>query len=178
MLFRLKSNPNTGSQETIRKVTIWNRTRSTADELASDLNLPGIEIYVTDDLEDAVGSAELLSSATMTRDPIIRGEWLSPGTHVDLVGAFTLEMREVDDDAIRRSSVFVDSRKTTFGEIREITEPIETVVISESDFMADLYELCSGSHQGRQTDAEITLFKNGGGGHLDLMTAQFIDSRV
>ncbi len=161
-------------QQTIREVVIWNRTPSRAEELADSLNLPSVNIRATDDLETAVRHAELVSSATMTKEPIIRGEWLSPGMHLDLIGAFTLEMREVDDEAIRRSRIFVDSRKTTIGEIGEITIPIETGVMSESDVLADLYELCSGSAQGRRTDQEITMFKNGGGGHLDLMTAQFI----
>ena len=161
-------------QETIREVVIWNRTESKARELAQSLNIPSVSIQATDDLESAVRQAELLSSATMTTDPIIRGEWLSDGTHLDLIGAFTIEMREVDDEAIHRSRVFVDSRKTTIGEIGEITIPIETGVMSESDVLADLYQLCSGTARGRDSDNEITLFKNGGGGHLDLMTAQFI----
>lgn len=163
-------------QRTIQEITIWNRTRSKAIELADSLNLPSIEVNVADDLESTVRNADLVSSATMTKDPIIHGEWFSPGTHVDLIGAFTLEMREVDDEALRRSRIFVDSRKTTIGEIGEITTPIKTGVIGEEDVLADLYELCSGVAKGRQTNDEITLFKNGGGGHLDLMTAQFIVS--
>ena len=163
-------------QQTIREVTIWNRTHSKAVDLANCLKLPSVEVSVTDDLESAVRNAQLVSSATMTKDPIIQGEWISPGTHVDLIGAFTLDMREVDDEALRRSRIFVDSRKTTIGEIGEITIPIETGVIREEDVLADLYDLCSGTAQGRQNDDEITLFKNGGGGHLDLMTAQFIVS--
>lgn len=165
-------------QQTIREVAIWNRTRSKAVELANSLDLPSVELNVADDLESAVRNADLVSSATMTKEPIIHGEWLSPGTHVDLIGAFTLEMREADDEALRRSRIFVDSRRTTIGEIGEITNPIETGVICETDILADLYELCSGTVPGRQNDDEITLFKNGGGGHLDLMTAQFIVSRL
>ena len=157
---------------------IWNRTESKAQELTESLKIPSVSIRATDDLESAVRQAELLSSATMTTDPIIRGEWLSDGTHLDLSGAFTIEMREVDDEAIRRARVFVDSRKTTIGEIGEITIPIETGVMSKSDVLADLYQLCSGTARGRDSDSEITLFKNGGGGHLDLMTAQFIYDSV
>ena len=162
----------------IREVTIWNRTRSKAEQIAAALRLPSVTVRVSDNLESAVRSAELISSATMTKDPIIQGDWLSPGTHIDLVGAFTLEMREVDDAALRRSRIFVDSRKTTIGEIGEITIPIESGVITEADILADLYDLCQAKHTGRKHEDEITLFKNGGGGHLDLMTAQFIASRV
>ncbi len=164
-------------QQTIREVTIWNRTQSKAIQMIDELDLPSINFTVSDDLESAVRQAELLCTATMTQEPIIQGEWLSPGMHLDLIGAFTLDMREVDDHAIRNSKIFVDSRKTTIGEIGEISIPMQTGVISESDVLADLYELCSNTVQGRKDDNEITLFKNGGGGHLDLMTAQFIYSR-
>ena len=165
-------------QRTIREVKIWNRTPEKAEQLASTLKLPSVKVSVSDDLESAVREAELISSATMTTEPIIRGEWISPGAHLDLIGAFTMTMREADDETIRRASLFVDSRRTTIGEIGEITIPIQTGVIDETDVLADLYELCSGTVKGRQRDDEITLFKNGGGGHLDLMTAQFICSQV
>ena len=114
----------------------------------------------------------------MTTAPLIRGEWLKPGTHLDLVGAFTPEMREADDTAIRRAKIFVDSRETTIAHIGELCIPIREGVISEADILADHFELCRGMHPGRQSPAEITLFKNGGGGHLDLMTAHFILDRA
>ena len=164
-------------QGTIREISIWNRTISRAENLAKSLRLPSVEVRVADDLESAIRNAELVSSATMTQEPLINGGWLSPGTHVDLIGAFTPQMREVDDETISLARVFVDSRKTTIGEIGEITIPIETGVIRESDVLADLYELCCGKNDGRLDANEITLFKNGGGGHLDLMTAQFIVSK-
>ena len=87
-------------------------------------------------------------------------------------------MREADDDAILKSRIFVDSRKTTIGEIGEITTPLNEGLISESDILADLYELCSGKHPGRTNSEEVTMFKNGGGGHLDLMTAHYIYSKT
>ena len=162
----------------IRKVTIWNRTMSKAGYLAKSLFIDNVEIHACDDIESTVANAELVSSATMAKDPIIFGEWLKPGTHLDLVGAFTPEMREADDTTIRKSRVFVDSRKTTIGEIGEITIPIETGIISESDVLADLFDLCLENSPGRKSKEEITLFKNGGGGHLDLMTARFINSQI
>ncbi|HYE37754.1 ornithine cyclodeaminase family protein, partial [Methylocaldum sp.] len=135
-------------------------------------------IHPTTDLEQAVRDADIVSCATMTTAPLIRGEWLKPGTHLDLVGAFTPEMREADDTAIRRAKIFVDSRETTIAHIGELCIPIREGVISEADILADHFELCRGMHPGRQSPAEITLFKNGGGGHLDLMTAHFILDRA
>ncbi len=158
----------------LQTVIIWNRTASKAEKLADEISIRGVEIKATQDIEAAVLQADLVSSATMTREPLILGDWLKSGSHVDLVGAFTPDMREVDDAAIRKSRIFVDSRKTTIGEIGEIQIPIDAGIIGEEDILADLFDLCSQTKPGRLTDDEITLFKNGGGGHLDLMTACFI----
>lgn len=158
----------------IQRVLIWNRTRARAEAVAARLAIEGVSIEVADELEPAVRGADLITSATATRDPLIRGEWLSPGTHLDLVGAFTPDMREADDEALQRASIFVDARATTIKEIGELKIPLATGIISKSDVLADHYDLARGQHPGRREDDEITLFKNGGGGHLDLMTARFV----
>ena len=157
----------------IKRIKIWNRSTDRRDRLITSLQ-PEFDIVATDDLQDAVSNADLISCATMTQQPLIQGEWLSPGCHLDLVGAFTLDMRETDDTAMRRGRVFVDSRKTTIGEIGELAIPIKNGTLHEQDVVADHYQLSGGHHPGRQTEDEITIFKNGGGGHLDLMTARYI----
>ncbi len=93
---------------------------------------------------------------------------------MDLVGAYKDNMREVNDEAIRRASIFVNSRASTLEDIGEIAIPLKNHVISKEDILADHFELATGGHPGRTKDDEITLFKNGGGGHLDLMTARFV----
>ena len=110
----------------------------------------------------------------MAKEPLIQGAWLSPGTHLDLVGSFTKDMREADDTAIKMSTVFVDARETTVGVVGEITIPLGNGTITEADIAADLFDLCSGDHTGRTDRDEVTLYKNGGGGHLDLMTARLL----
>ena len=155
-------------------VNIWNRTPQKAKDLANELCVKGVTIKPTEDLESAARQADLISCATMSKEPLIRGVWLRPGTHLDLVGAFTADMREADDEAARAATVFVDSRKTTIGVVGEISIPIQNGTITESDIVADLYDLCRGGHSGRRDKNEITLYKNGGGGHLDLMTARFL----
>lgn len=162
----------------IRSVFVWNRTADTADELAATIDIAGVSIKSTTSLEDGVRSADVISCATMARQPLIKGEWLRPGTHLDLVGAFTPEMREADDDCFRAATLFVDSRKTTVHEVGEIMAPIANGVIDETDIVADLYDLCRGEHAGRTGNDQITLFKNGGGGHLDLMTTRFLMERI
>ena len=150
------------------QVTIWNRTVSSAQALAARVGA-----VVADDLETAVRGAEVIATTTMSRDPLIRGDWLSPGTHLDLIGAYRPDMREVDDNALQRARLFVDSRKTTIGHIGEIQIPLDSGAITTADIQADFYDLPSGRY-ARQSDDDITIAKNGGGAHLDLMTARYI----
>ncbi len=151
------------------RVLIWNRTRPKAAKLAAAL---GAE--VADDLQEAIRSADIISTATMAPEPLISGELLRPGTHLDLVGAFLPHCREVDDEVIRRATIFVDSRDAAVHECGDLVIPLESGLITEDDIGADLFQLCRGDHPGRQNESQITLFENGGGGHLDLMTATFI----
>jgi len=146
------------------KITVWNRTRAKAKALG---------VSVADDLETAVRSADIIACATMTTTPVLRGEWLQAGQHVDLIGAFKADMREADDLAMQRARIFVDSRATTIHHIGELMIPIASGAIAETDVEGDLYDLAAGKI-GRQDANEITLFKNGGGAHLDLMTGRAI----
>ena len=148
---------------------IWNRTTSKAEEFAAAY--PGTE--VAPDLETAVRMVDIVTSATMVTEPILNGEWFQPGQHIDIIGAYRPDMREVNDAAITRSSIHVDSRDTTIGHIGEIQNPIDRGLISEADILSDFYDLDAGRMTRRSQD-EITLFKNGGGAHLDLMTSRYI----
>lgn len=145
------------------RFTVWNRTRSGAEAMG----LP-----VADDLEAAVRAADVICTATMSSTPLIRGAWLQPGQHLDLIGAYKPGMREVDDTAMRRARLFVDARATTVHHIGEIMDPIASGAITEADIVADYYD--DPALYCRRSDDEITIAKNGGGAHLDLMTAQYI----
>ena len=152
------------------RFTVWNRTRATAEALAG-----GDErMQVADDLKAAVAQADIIASATMSTTPLICGAWLKAGQHIDLIGAYRPDMREADDDTLRRVRVFVDSYDTTLGHIGELKIPLESGVIQRSDILGDYYD---AAHFTRQSDDEITLFKNGGGAHLDLMTARYVLER-
>lgn len=150
--------------------TVWNRSAANAEKMAAEL--PGLRIGT--DLRSAVEAADIITSATMSTDPLIEGDWLQPGQHVDLIGAYRPDMREVDDTAITRARVFVDSFDTTIGHIGEINIPLETGVIARDHLVADYYDPANFT---RSSDDEITLFKNGGGAHLDLMTSRYILDR-
>lgn len=144
--------------------TVWSRTSASA----AALGLP-----VADDLEKAVKGADIICTATLSNDPLIRGDWLQPGQHLDLIGAYTPAMREVDDLAMSRARIFVDARATTIHHIGDLMSPIKSGAITEADVVADFYDLASGAFC-RRSDDEITIAKNGGGAHLDLMTANYI----
>ena len=150
--------------------TVWNRTTKNAALMAAERPT----LSVATDLEQAVRNADIVTSATMSTQPLIKGEWLQAGQHIDLIGAYRPDMREVDDAALQRSRIFVDSIDTTVGHIGEIKIPTEAGAISANDIVADYYNI---SNFTRQSDNEITLFKNGGGAHLDLMTSRYILDR-
>lgn len=163
----------------LRRVQIWNRSLDKAEDLRAELaaRFPQLEFSVTEDIESAVSAADLVCSAIGCEQPVIEGAWLKPGAHVDLIGAYTAEMREADDEVLRRGRLFVDARATTMAHIGELKIPLESGVIDESDVLAELTELCLERHPGRQSDDEITVFKNGGGGHLDLMCARILHAQ-
>lgn len=150
-------------------VTVWNRSPARAEALAA--GLPGVA--VASDLRMAVERADIICTATISRDPVIRGEWLRAGQHLDLIGAFTPAMREVDDAAMSRARVFVDSRATTMHHIGELMTPLASGAITEADVIGDFYDIADGTF-ARQSADDITICKNGGGAHLDLMTAGYI----
>jgi len=160
----------------LRRVTVWNRTPEKAQALCAQLGtqIANVEFSATGDLQAAAGSADLICSAIACEEPIIHGDWLRPGTHLDLIGAYTASMREADDACLRRGSLFVDARETTIHHIGELMIPLSSGVISEDDVLADFADLCQQRHPGRSSDDEITIFKNGGGGHLDLMCARLL----
>ena len=130
-------------------------------------------VTATEDLEAAARQADIICTATMSLSPLIKGAWLRAGQHLDLIGAYRPDMREVDDEALRRATIFVDSRATTIHHIGEIKDPIARGVITEADVTADFYDIAGGTFT-RTDDDQITIAKNGGGAHLDLMTATYI----
>lgn len=162
----------------ISEVAIWNRDPEKALSLAADLDRPGRRVRATSDLEVAIREADLVSAATLSAMPLVRGEWLTPGTHVDLVGGFTPDMREADDEAVRRASVFVDTRAGAGHEAGDIVQALASGALAPDGIRADLFELCRGLHRGRGSGAEITLFKSVGTALEDLAAAALVFERA
>jgi ornithine cyclodeaminase len=158
----------------IRKTLIWNKTFANGEALAVKLRMEGIDVEAVDDLESGVRQADIISTATLATTPLVRGDWLKPGCHLDLVGAFTPAMRETDDEAVLKSRLFCDIRESATKEGGDLAQPIKAGLISPASVEGDLYDLCRGTvHMKRKPD-DITLFKSAGGAVLDLATAALI----
>lgn len=155
----------------ISKVSVWGRDGAKAQSVADAASALGFEAGAVSDMASACASADIISCATLSREPLVRGEWLRPGVHIDLVGAFKRDMRESDDAAVKRASVFVDTRAGATKEAGDIVMAIASGALSASAIKADLFELTRGQHGGRENDNEITLFKSVGAALEDLAGA-------
>ncbi len=161
------------------RVTLWNRTRARGGRIGGGSSQRRFRrrSWPTTS-QGAVGRADIVSCATLSAQPLVRGAWLKAGTHVDLVGGFTPEMREADDAAVRRARVYVDTRAGALKEAGDIVDPIRRGIIKEADIQGDLFELCRGTATGRKTAAEITLFKSVGTAIEDLAAAMLVWQRL
>lgn len=157
-----------------RRISVWGRTpekaRRLAERLREERTAP--EVEAVPELESAVGEADVISCATLARDPLVLGRWLRPGTHLDLVGAFTPEMRESDDEAARRARVHVDTREGALAEAGDVLQPLESGALRRDEIVGDLFQLTRGEVPGRRAPDEITLFKSVGTALEDLAAAE------
>ncbi len=159
----------------LERIRVWARRPSQAQKFAEE-HATTIPVEAVMDLDDAARRADIVATATMARSPVLTGDMVSPGTHVDLIGAFRKDMREADDSLLRKAVLHVDSRDTTIGHIGEIALPIASGAIGEDDIRGDLYDLVAARPERAPDD--VTVFKNGGGAHLDLMIADWIARSV
>jgi len=156
----------------IREVLLWGRSPDKAEALAKKLRRRLLDVRATDDLEGATRGADVISCATLASEPLIEGRWLKPGMHLDLVGGFRPDMREADDEAVRRARVFVDTRAGALAEAGDIVQPVASGALDPDDIAADLFELCQGLRDGRRFYDQITLFKSVGPALEDLAAAR------
>ena len=154
-------------------VDVWGRDPDKAQRVANRLVTANIPARQVDDLDAAVAEADVITCVTGATSPLVKGALLKPGTHVDLIGAFTPEMRESDDDVIRRGTVFLDTRSD--GSISgDISQPIDSGIMTMDDVAADLVELVNGTHRGRSSNDEITVFKSAGFALEDVAAARLV----
>ena len=157
----------------LKKVMVWGRTQSKAEEIAAMMNeeFPGIEVVPVDDRQSACAEADIVVAATGSHEPVVLGEWIRPGTHTDFIGNHHANKRECDTDLIIKSKVYADSRVNAFKEAGEILLPIEEGVFSKEGVVAELAEMCRGTATLRESEDEITLFKSIGMAMSDLVGA-------
>jgi ornithine cyclodeaminase len=162
----------------IKRVSIYNRSPGKAEALAKELAGDGIDVKATSELEPAVRDADIVSCATTSTAPIVKGAWLKPGAHVDLAGAFKPNMRETDGEVIARARVYVDTRDGALAEAGDLLQARDEGKFRIADVAGDLFDLCRGKVSGRKDEREITLFKSCGTAIEDLVTAAMVYSRV
>jgi ornithine cyclodeaminase len=158
----------------IEKVLVWGRNPERARALADTLARQGVNAAPMVDLAEALSQADIVSCATTSTEPLVKGALLRPGTHLDLVGAFTPQMRESDDEVISRSRVFVDTYAGALAEAGDLLQPIAAGTWSADRVCGDLHELTNGAKPGRLDADDITLFKSVGAAIEDLAAASLL----
>ncbi|MEM1219651.1 MAG: ornithine cyclodeaminase family protein [Bacteroidota bacterium] len=157
----------------LESIQIWGRNYDKAQRKTQILQEMGINALPIRDLEAAVPQADIISSATSSFQPIVHGEWLQTGQHIDLIGSYRKDQREADDEVIRRCEVYLDTWQG-LEESGDLYQPLETGILHKEDIRATLLDLCRRKHAGRHSNAEITLFKSVGFAQEDLAAARFL----
>jgi ornithine cyclodeaminase len=159
----------------IEEVSIWSRTAARAEALAEACARDGIPARACADLAAEVAQAEVVSCATLATAPLVRGEWLRPGVHLDLVGAFRKDMRETDDGCMQRADlIVVDDRNAALVEGGDVVQPLASGAIGAEKIVAELRDFARGAHAGRASADQITVFKSVGFALEDLAAAEAI----
>ena len=155
----------------LTSIEIWGRRSEASEGVAEQLQAEGFPARAVTDLDAAVQRADVVSCVTGATSPLVRGHLLTPGAHLDLVGSFQPDMRESDDTAAARASIFVD---TVAGALLsgDLAQPLADGVITEASIAADLGALATGDHAGRSSYDEVTLFKSAGFAAADLAAAR------
>ena len=161
----------------IERVSVWGRSLAAAERLATALAAQGLLAEPVADLATALADADIVSCATTAREPVVHGKLVRDGTHVDLVGAFTPQMRESDDDLVARAEIFVDTFAGALQEAGDLVQPMQSGVITRDRVRAELADLVSRRHPGRRAPDEVTLFKSVGTALEDLCAARLLARR-
>lgn len=158
----------------ITDVYVWGRNFEKAKKMIANTSLPNLNIQAVKSIDSIIKKVDIISCATLSNDPLVKGEWLQSGQHLDLVGSFTPTMREADDAAIKNASVYVDVLEGATKESGDIVIPLQNGTIQLADIQGDLFDLCANRITGRKTEEEITLFKSVGHALEDLVAATLV----
>jgi ornithine cyclodeaminase/alanine dehydrogenase-like protein (mu-crystallin family) len=161
-------------QPGLTHLQVWGRNVDAAEALVETLRDEGFDAEVALALRAAVGRADIISCATTAHEPLVHGAWLTPGQHLDLVGAYRREMREVDDATVLRARVVVDTLAGALAEAGDLLQPIERGLITRAHVVAELAQVLRGEVRGRVAAGDITLFKSVGTALEDLAAARLV----
>jgi len=158
----------------LERVLVWGRSPARVAETRRHLQDLGVPVVAAEDLTRAVASADIITCATSSHAAVVRGDWITPGTHIDLVGAYTPQMRETDDEVMRRCRLFVDDRESALAEAGDLLQAMSSGAVSANHVCGDLRELLRGDVRGRTTPDDITCFKSVGLAIEDLVAATLV----
>lgn len=161
------------STRDLKNIYLWGRDKKKAMKIKQDLSNE-LDIEVIDKIEDKISEVDIVSCATLSSTPLVLGQFIQKGQHVDLIGAFRPDMREGDDDLIKKANIFIDTYMAK-KETGDIKIPLDQKVINEEDIKGDLFGLTRGLQKGRTSDEQITLFKSVGHALEDLAAAQLVE---
>jgi ornithine cyclodeaminase/alanine dehydrogenase-like protein (mu-crystallin family) len=156
----------------LRRVRVWSRNRESAERFAREAAAVPIEIVAT--AEDAVRGADLICTTTAAKEPVLRGAWLSPGAHVNAVGACFPSSRELDSEAVKRSRFFTDCRESCFAESGDFRLARDEGAIGDEHLRGEIGEVFTGRVAGRTSPDDITVYESLGIALEDLAAAHFI----
>jgi ornithine cyclodeaminase len=162
----------------IKKVYVWGRNLVKAQQVCQQVAHLNIRCEAIENLQAYVGKADIISCATLSAEPLIFGEWLVEGQHLDMVGAYRPDMREMDDQCLLRSKIFVDNIESALRETGDLAIPLKKQVILESDIKADLFSLCRNEYIFNRKTTDITIFKSVGHALEDLTAAKVVAEYV
>ena len=157
----------------IKNVFVWGRNFNKAQLIAEQFDQQKFKVIPIENYLERLSHVDIVSSATLSKEPLIFGKLLRAGQHLDLVGAYKKDMREADDATVLRSNIFLDTFQGGLKESGDIFIPLKKGILKEADIKADLFDLCSGSVKGRGSDQEITFFKSVGHASEDLIGARY-----
>ncbi|MFC5523883.1 ornithine cyclodeaminase family protein [Polaromonas jejuensis] len=163
----------------IKRVLVWGRSLAKAQESADALRAQGVNALPVAGLQEACAEADIISCATLSKTSLLRGDWLRPGTHVDLVGAFTPQMREADDQVFQRAaSVWCDTTAGALAEAGDLIQSLASGALDNGRIKGDLLRLCQAGQPVSRHDADITVFKSVGAALEDLAAARLCLERL
>jgi ornithine cyclodeaminase len=159
----------------ITRVRIWSRSRASADAFAAWARARSdLVIDVFDTAKDAVAGADIICTATASNTPVLQGAWITPGAHINAVGASAARARELDSNAVVLARLFVDRRESALNESGDFLVPKSEGLVTDDHILAEIGEVLLGRHRGRTSASDITLFKSLGLAIEDLAAAQHI----